>query len=189
MRRIVNGHQHSAPSVTYATWNPADKASGITLSGGDLIATASDVDIYAVRSTIGKSSGKHYFEFEVTATPSNSTSYGIKTAAEANTVLVGDTTGGYGYNDVGQKKHNGVDTGYGAAPANGTIIGVLLNMDDLEISFRHNNTSYGVAFTVTAGTYFAAMSSGYGANEVTANFGATPFVYSVPAGYNAGLYT
>jgi hypothetical protein len=187
MRRIVNGHKYG--SVTYATWNPADKAAGITLSGSDLIATASDADIYAVRSTIGKSSGKWYFEYTVTAAPANSTSYGIKTSGEANTVLVGDTTGGYGYNDVGQKKYNAIDTAYGAAPANGTVIGVLLNMDDLEISFRHNNTSYGVAFTVTAATYFAAMSSGYGANQVTANFGASAFVYSVPAGYNSGLYT
>jgi len=169
MRRIVNGHNHSTPSVTYATWNPSDKAAGITLSG--------------------KSSGKWYFELTVTAAPANSTSHGVKNSTEVNTVLVGDTTNGYGYNDIGDKKYNGVDTAYGAAPVNGTVIGVLLNMDDGEISFRHNNTSYGVAFTGLSGTFFAAMSSGYGANEVTANFGASAFVYSVPAGYNSGLYT
>jgi hypothetical protein len=189
MRRIVNGHQHSAPSVTYATWNSADKAAGITLSGSDLIATASDADVYAVRSTIGKSSGKWYFELTYTAALSNSTSLGVMNTTALLTALCGDDTNGYGYNDIGQKKYNGVDSAYGGTPANGSVVGVLLNMDDGEISFEWNDNAYGVAFTGLSGTFYIAFSSGYGANEVTANFGASPFVYSVPAGYNSGLYT
>lgn len=64
-------------------------------------------------------------------------------------------------------------------------------MDAGEISVRVNDIDYGVMFTGLTGNIFAMFS---GLNNVgtpnggTANFGATPFVYSVPVGYNAGLY-
>jgi len=188
MSKLIAKNASAPPPVTYATWNPADKASGITLSGSDLIATASDADVYAVRSTIGKSSGKWYIELTYTAAISNSTSLGVMNTTASLTALCGDDTNGYGYNDVGQKKYNGVDASYGGTPANGSVIGVLLNMDDGEISFEWNDNAYGVAFTGLSGTFYVAFSSGFGANQVTANFGATAFVYAVPSGYNSGLY-
>jgi hypothetical protein len=176
-------------STIYATWDPAAKASGITLSGGDLTALASDADVYSVISTIGKSSGKWYCEVTYnTLVAATATSIGVRLNSESLTSLVGSSTSGYGYNDVGEKKTNGVDTSYGGTPANGSVIGILLNMDDGEISFRWNNNDYGVAFTGLSGTFYVGFSSGYGANQVTANFGASAFVYSVPAGYNSGLY-
>ena len=178
----------AAPLYTYATWNPSDKNAAITLSNGNLTATATAASTQNCRSTIGVSTGKHYFEITISSSIANSTSHGVQTASEALTVLCGETVAGYGYNDVGQKKHNAVDAAYGGTPTNGSVIGVLLNMTDGEISFRLNNTDYGVAYTGLSGTFYAGFSSGFGANSVTANFGATPFVYSVPAGYRAGLY-
>lgn len=173
----------------YAIWNQGgDKNPAITLSNGNLTATATNASTQNVRSTIGKSTGQHYFEITITSAISNSTSYGVQTMAESLSALCGATAAGYGYNDIGDKKHSGVDAAYGTAPANGDVIGVLLDMTNGEISFRLNNTSFGVAYTGLSGTFYAGFSSGFGANSVTANFGATSFVYSVPSGYNAGLY-
>lgn len=57
------------------TWNPADET-GITLTGGNLIATASSFNFNGVRSTTKKSagSGKWYFEITTNAAFSDSRS-------------------------------------------------------------------------------------------------------------------
>lgn len=180
--------EDGTPSTIYATWDSANTNANITLTNGDLTATASAADVYAARSTIGKSSGKWYWEITVDATITNSASYGVKTSAEGTTVLVGDTANGYGYTDTGEKKTNGVDTAYGTAPANGVVIGVALNMDDGELTFYRNNVSQGLAFTGLSGTFYAGFSSGFGANAVTANFGASALTYTPPVGFNSGLY-
>ena len=175
------------PNAAAPTYAQMTTATGVTLSGSNLVVTFSDADIYRTVSDIGKSSGKWYFEIKVTATPANSYSVGIATPSET-TGQIGSTNFGYGYNDVGQKKHNDVDVSYGGTPVINDVIGVLLNMTDGEISFRLNNTDYGVAYTGLSGTFYAGCSSGYGANQFTFNFGASAFAYSVPSGYNSGLY-
>lgn len=172
----------------YAIWNQGDKNAAITLSNNSLTATATNASTQNVRSTIGKSTGKWYFEITITATVASSISHGVEKITELTTALCGATTAGHGYNDLGGKQYNNTSTAYGAVPVNGDVISVLLNLTDGEVSFRLNNTDYGVAFTGLSGTFYAGFSSGFGANSVTANFGATAFVYSVPSGYNSGLY-
>jgi hypothetical protein len=50
---IVQGLLASyAIAKTYATWNPSDKNANITLSSGNLTATASTVNHFACRATI-----------------------------------------------------------------------------------------------------------------------------------------
>jgi hypothetical protein len=44
------------------TWNSADKAVNLNLTGSDLIATVGSAGIGSVRGTQGRSSGKYYFE-------------------------------------------------------------------------------------------------------------------------------
>src|SRR5690606_11857756 len=52
--------------ATYATWNPLDKSSLITLSNGNLTATRSGSNgNRLVRATIANSSGKEYFEVTI----------------------------------------------------------------------------------------------------------------------------
>ena len=190
MIRTIGTLMASRPATlpTYATWNPLDKAAAITLSADLLTATADNTTTENCRSTIGKSTGKWYWEYTINAAVVNSTSHGVETSAELLSVLCGATTAGYGYNDVGQKKTNNVDSSYGTACVNGDILSVLLNMDAGEISMRRNNTDFGVMFTGLSGTFFAAFSSGFGANSIRANFGASAFTNTVPSGYNAGLY-
>jgi len=176
-------------NITYATWNSSDKDSNITLTNNNLTATSTNTSNQACRSTIGKSTGKWYIELIINGTIVNSVSHGIETTSESLSALCGATTAGYGYNDVGQKKYNNVDSSYGTALANGDILSILINLDYKQISWRRNNTNFGVAFDgLSSSIFYVAFSSGFGINSVTANFGASPFTYPVPFGYNPGLY-
>lgn len=191
----ANGYALSALSAleiavpatfVYSTWNPSDKSATITLSGGNLLATSDGSVVDSVRSTIGKSSGKWYWEIELTTFVVDSMAIGIRTSAESLATLCGDTTGGFGYNEFGEKRTNAVDTSYGIALAPGDIVGVAMDLDVGTLSFLVNNSSQGVAFTgIPAATYYACYSSGFSTNEITANFGATGFTYTPPSGYIA----
>lgn len=68
---------------------------------------------------------------------------------------------------------------------------MALDADARTIEVFRNGVSMGVMFTgITAGTLYAMTGGDTGstASQVTANFGATPFVYAPPTGFNAGLY-
>lgn len=179
----VAGSGGSVP-VTYATWNPADKGVNITLSGGNL--TLQNVVDGIARSTIGKTSGKWYWEITPSATGLDT---GVASSSASLTQYLGvDANGWSFYGDAGGSKvNNNVFTAYGAPTTGGDVIGVLLDMTAGTIAFRKNGADLGVAFSGLTGAIFAAAGSSGGPNQ-TANFGATAFAYPVPSGYNAGLY-
>ena len=174
-----------ALATTYATWNPSDKDAGITLSGGNLIATNNNNVYSAVRSTIGKSSGKWYWE--VVFTGINAALSGIANSTAALNTYIGADANGWSYFVSAQKYNNGTGTAYGATYATGDVIGVALDMDAGTLIFYKNNVSQGTAFTGLSGTMYAATSMNVTGESVTGNFGATTLVYSPPAGYCAGL--
>lgn len=187
--------------ITYATWNPADNA-GATLSNGNLTASA----IHGgVRSTIGKTSGKWYFEIHVdnAPTPDATTVQGI--GVLTGTAFLGNEIGNFGTDEwgynvyasnginlVAYKETNGIRTAYGTVFTTGNIIGVALDMDLGQVTFYLNGVSQGIAFTGLAGTVYA----GFGTQSqaaiptwtITANFGASAFTYTPPVGFNSGLY-
>lgn len=72
-----------APSFTYATWNPLDKAVGITLSNGDSRADGSG-GYHSVRSTASVS-GKRYFEMliNVTTIGGNASAHGVSDGTQS----------------------------------------------------------------------------------------------------------
>lgn len=171
----------SVVSFTYATWNPADKDASITLSGGDLTAVGAGTG--SVRSTIGKSTGKWYWELLVNSTGSQVA--GIIPGSEALNTLPGYTMNGWGYSNAGQILNNATLIVSAASYTSTNTIGVALDMDTLTIKWYLNNSLIDTE-TIASGTYYAI--TGWNAN-MTANFGATAFTYSAPVGYNAGLYT
>lgn len=181
------------PSTTYATWNPSDKGGGVVLSNGNLTASVSTTptDGGCVRSTIGKSSGKWYWEITANSTQYTTVAVMNGTDSVASGTFPGAGPGGYMYYGLsGTKYNNGGSTSYGASFAISDIIGVKLDMTAGTIEFLKNNVSQGVAFTGLSGTMYAATGNyTINVNLCTANFGATAFTYSVPSGYNAGLYT
>ena len=183
--------KNSPTPVTYATWNSGDKHANITLSLGDLRATNSsgDSSTYAgVRSNIGKSSGKWYWEYTLVTA--------VDTMVGANKSSDGLSwpTPGFGttrmyYNGTGNK-YDGASA-YGSTYTVGDIIGVKLDKDGDTLELLKNNTSQGnIDGALSAGTYYAhTVINGGSSSAVNANFGASAFTYSVPSGYNAGLYT
>lgn len=196
-------------AVTYATWNPADKGTQTTLSNGDLTATFGISSQDAVRSTISKSAGKWYWEYNVdvfTVAPGAGDStlgLGIATVLANMNVELGQTVFGWAYRskpdhvpDTVDKFHGAGSSVYGSAFGVGNTVGVALDMDAGLITFYLDGVSQGVAWADlldAASAIFAAIgcvdNDGVTVATITANFGASAFAYSVPSGYNAGLYS
>lgn len=183
---------NTAASTTYAKWNSADKGTDVTLSGGDLVASNANGNSGMVRSDIGKSSGKWYWEITITDVANSSWGLGVTNSSAPLNSYPGLDTNGWGYwmgVNPDEKLTNNSLSAYGSGnAATGNIVSVLLNMDAGEVSFRLQNTDVGVAFTGLTGTIYAAVGNNNALFTATANFGASPFTYTVPAGYNSGLY-
>lgn len=184
----------SSAAITYATWNPADKNSTITLSGGNLIATQdATAGFHSLRSTTGVTSGKWYWEI----TPNVTSGSGVvnqligvaNATAGLGTYLGADAAGWTYYGNSGVKINNSAQTAYAATYNLGDIISVALDMDAGTLTYYKNCGSLGVAFSGITGTIYAGLTVADSATQATANFGASAFSCSVPSGYNAGLYT
>lgn len=178
--------------VTYATWdNTFFPGAGVTYSNGDLTATI--VSGYWTRSTVGVSSGKWYWEVTIPdvfssagATSNNPTQYTWNTNK-------GVAWRG-GFSLTTWLDGVGIDTTLASFAA--TTMGCALDMDNLQFYFYRNGVlaSEAAINPVTglqAGVYYASVSRSGPSVPVgtfTANFGATPFAYTPPVGFNAGLY-
>lgn len=177
----------SGPTIQYTTWDPAKKSAGVTLSGGNLVATCNNAA--TVLSVVGKSSGKWYWEYRPGAV---FMSLGIQKNSGGYEQFLGANVNGWGYRGSSSSIMNDntfIQSGLASYTA-GDVISIALNLDTNQITWRKNDVVQGVAQTIAAGTWFAAVSgvvSG-GAQSVTANFGASAFTYTPPAGFNAGLY-
>lgn len=175
--------------MTYATWNPTDKAASVTLSGGNLVmATASGDPISGCRATTGKSSGKWFWEVTITAL-SNVDGYafvGVETSSADINSYPGVDSDGWGWYAQGQQRvHAAGFFLYGAPAVVGDVLGFALDMGAGELTCYLNGVSQGLAFSGIAGTIYPA--AGTTDSTLTANFGASAFAYSVPSGFTAGF--
>ena len=110
--------------------------------------------------------------------------------------VLGDTVGsGFGYfSTLGRIAKDGHFNVYETnlnENING-VLGIALDLDNGILSFIVNNQNWGVAVSEITGTIFPMISGSNPYGVVintsltnTANFGATPFAYTVPAGYLA----
>lgn len=177
------------PAAT-TTWNPSDKNANITLSGGNLTATdgANDGGYYAVRGTVGKSSGKWYWEVTVgsgVAASASQVQIGAAKATHSLATFIGAEAGGWSYSNTGGKSAEGsFNTGWGATFTSSDVIGVAMDMDSGKITVYKNGTSIGDIATGISGTVYPAVSLS-GGRAVTVNFGATSFAHTIPSGFAA----
>lgn len=177
------------PVLVPTTWNPSDKDASITLSGGNLTAACSLAGQGAVRSIAGVTQGKWYWELTV-QTANAREEVGVITSAGAINTFLGNNAAGYAYFSFdGNKYNNSAGAAYGAAYGNTNVISVLLDMDAKTLTFWKNGVSQGQAFSGLSGTMHAAFSGGSGSftEQVTANFGASAFAHTPPAGYQRGF--
>lgn len=160
------------------TWNPTEKGASTNLSNGNLTA----IPIYqtsSVKSTLSQNKGKWYCEIKIDAL--NINCIGIGKPNLPMTSGISASTDFYYYYADGRKGNSGVISAYGSAMAVNSIIGILVDFDIGTLTFYKDGISQGVAFNdiKKLGEFVIIASSGTlsGTGGVTANFGATPFVY------------
>lgn len=174
--------------VTYTTWNPSDKAAGVTLSGSNLVTTFTST-FSGVRSVASMSgTDKKQFEIKVNAIGAafgNSSALGIANISESLSAAFSyATVNGWGITlDAGNinSTHSGSYTGVGGGVAVNDIIDVLVDMGAGTISVYVNNVQLSGAalFTGITGTVYAYIGSWLDTSgSFTTNFGATPFTYT-----------
>lgn len=171
----------SVTTTGTTTWNPSDKSANITLSGGNLVAT--NTALGSVRGTVGKASGKWYWEVTV-STISVEATVGIGNSSATLTNNPGADVNGWGYISQGSKTTNNSASAYGAGYSSGDVIGVALDMDNGTLTFYKNNVSQGQAFSGITGTIYPMVGEHSG-DVFTANFGTTAFTYAIPTGFAA----
>jgi len=169
----------------YCTLNPLDSA--LTLANGNLQAWTGGASWSGCRSTFALSSGKWYWEFQISSGSESMigvTKQGANIASPNG--YVGNDANGWGYSsNNGQKYLAGASSAYGATWGAGDIIGIAFDADAGSITCYKNNVSQGVLVTgLTNGPYipsvsFATYTAGY------INFGQRPFAYAAPSGFKA----
>jgi hypothetical protein len=169
------------------TWNPSDKNVGVTLSGGNLIATRNATGApnnACVRATVAKSSGKWYWEITLTSLGTVGMTVGVMTSASAlNNFIGSDSTGWAWQVKAATKYHSGSGVAYGSTCTTGDIIGVALDLDGGTLSYYKNGTLVGTAFTGVSGALFPAQAVYAATDAVTANFSG-PFAFTPPGGFS-----
>ncbi|MFD1885990.1 cohesin domain-containing protein [Paenibacillus wenxiniae] len=138
------------------------------------------------RATAGKTSGKWYWEVKVNQEGAGD---GVKWIIGITNSDSSKYAAYFGFDGQKYDSKTGI-TKYGAAYSVNDIISVALDIDNHTIEWYKNGVSQGKT-TYTASNFptstFAALVSGSDSNTrtATANFGASPFKYSIPAGYKA----
>lgn len=176
------------------------RRAGMTLSGGDLVATRNLAPAIA-RSPDYRSEGRFYMEFTATLLNANGDSCGVAAfqATTANLVSNGSNSAivyrsGNIWSDSAQRGAIGVI-------ANGDRVDVAVDMDARLIWFRKNGGDWngvlgndpaagvgGIAFAYDVISPAVSLGGTGGANgsSWSANFGSTPFAGTAPEGFIPG---
>ncbi len=197
VRRYSETDEASAPTPPppppSVAWNPADKSAGVTLSNGNLTATVQGSE--QARATLGRSTGKWYFEVVAVANVAQS---GFGFSDLVATVDGGSTQateflwfgGGLGWIWLGTTWDFTVKT-----IALSEVGGLAIDLDAGKAWVRNFAGWSGDPVAGTGGNSIGYVAEpvypvcgavgGAVDNDITANFGATAFAYTVPSGFAA----
>jgi hypothetical protein len=165
----------------YCTLNPLDKGGGASSVNGNLDLSLSSAG--SIRSTIGMSSGKWFFEVTVGAT---SLTVGIAKSGTALSAYLGSQSNEWSYGQNASKITGGSGTSYGVTFTTGDVIGTAFDADNGTLTFYKNGSSQGTAFTgLTSGPYFFAVGDNSATSGHACNYGQRPFAYTAPSGFKA----
>ena len=192
------------PAFSGTIWNSADKGANINLSNGDLTVAQVGGAWQSIRGVAGKSTGKHYFELTVVdAVTARYTMCGVATSSPLMSSYYTSHADGHGYYALSGAAYTGNSaSAFGAAYDDGDVIGIAVDLDNDGIYFSKNGvwqassdpesgaSRTGVSnpkhYTDGTSTYYPALATYGGTNEIIANFGDTAFTYTVPDGYAEG---
>jgi hypothetical protein len=184
---------------------------GITFSGGNLVATCAagpSLSNQAVAwSMQGKSSGKYYVEMTCGGLSGNQDCVGLVPAYGIHGGFVGDDSlgnGSWGYYNTSKIVYQGsTQTAVNLSTyTTGDIIGIAIDLDNKKIWWNKNGGSwigtagtpnpatntggFDITMLVATGIAFVVAGLSGSGSKFTANFGATAFSGSVPAGFTSG---
>jgi hypothetical protein len=188
---------------TTTTFNPSNKSTHITLSGGNLIATSGSGsgNATAVTSIASHSTGQYYAEFTLTNSASGGGNDGV---GLCNSSFVPDG-GSFLGNNANSLAVYGDSSAFNCSGViiptytTGDIISMAVDLGAGLVWFRKNagdwNThptgdpATGVGGGVIGtppitGAIFAAVEGEANGDVWTANFGGSSYVHSVPSGYS-----
>jgi hypothetical protein len=175
----------------YATLNPLNKGSNVTLTNGNLDTSHAGSSVHSrVVGTTGISSGKYYFEATLTTLGGQWPAVGVAFAKTTDmATYVGAETGTFGYYGGGGVNGGGAGRTYSTYTTN-DVIGVAIDMDNNRLTFYKNGSNAVTSGTtyenLTAGEVYVPAVSGYGSSAAwVLNAGARPFAYTAPSGYKA----
>jgi hypothetical protein len=190
---------------SYSTWDPAQLGTGVTLSNGNLTATANSAAWSSTQTTVSHSSGKYYFEFNSVSggTSGNGIMFGVASTTPLNSYS-GSTTGSYGAQFLPNSWYNNGGANGNLYPAGGQTSswGVAMDLTSKFIWIRNNancsrwNTggdpvaeTGGISISSVGGAgtnVYVTFSGGAGGASATGNFGQGTFTCSPPTGYTGG---
>ena len=185
----------------FCTLNHLACGSNLTLSQGNLQFDSNANSYARCLGTMSVTSGKWYFEYQVN---NANLGVGVGWANVSQSDFNGDMTtylgvpGDYAFGTGGtggtagspQKKLGNSHSTYGTTPANGDIIGVLLDLDNTTLSMKLNNSTSSWGDLTTSlpagGTWVPLVGDGYQGGHVhgIVNFGQRAFKYP-QSGYKA----
>jgi hypothetical protein len=176
----------------YCTWNPLSNSGG-ALVNGNLQFNGTSSPFTRGNSTIAVSSGKWYFEANLT-TASSSTTVGIGQGFITDKYPGQDALSYAQTLEQGSKINNNVQPAYGVALTSGDIFMCAFDLDNNKIFFGRNGTWFdssnpvtgtSPAYTLTAGTYCPIARPYSTGGVIHSNFGQRPFAYTAPSGFKA----
>lgn len=185
----------SCSSATLATWSTTDKSSSVTVSNGDLTAMASSYQV-AVRATVGKSTGRWYWEVTADTTSSGYANVGVLTMTALLDYGIGNSSiaPGVGLSSSGSLSSSNGNSVTACAFSSGSVIGVALDLTSHMIYFSVNGlwqaggdpstSTGGIALGNSGETIHPAVSLGVG-DVLTVNFGQSAFTNAPPSGFEA----
>lgn len=192
-----------AGSPVFTTWDPANKGAQVTLSNGNLTISFTGTTNYnIVRALIGHSIGAYYWEIKSTSAQNFVGLSNSSAPLTSTTVFLGADVNGWGQGSGGGTWHSNVNSGLGTAYTTNDFLNLAFDATNGRLWVGKNGTwmnggttpstsaATGALFTGISGTIFPTWgSNGTGDVEsAIANFGATPFNNTVPAGFTAGWY-
>ncbi len=184
----------TAPAPVYASWNPSDKASAVTLTNANLTMSNTSLASWAcARSTVGKSSGTWYWEYQVDSMPAPGTGFFVGVAT-SNVGLTGygsptTPTSVYWLSDGNRLAVNGaLSNQSGATFGAGDVVGIRLTPGEQVQVYRNGVLS--ITQPIPAGTYYAQVcANSNNPGVITARFSPAALTYSAGiTGATFGLY-
>ena len=195
------------------TFDPTDTGSYVTLTGGNLIGTvttggAPSYSSTSTRSLASYSTGKFYNEFKYNSVGTctvncvNETIFGIGNSSAA--ILGFDSNNSVGlFSDSATVYINSASAGTAQILGVGGTLGMAVDLGAQLIWLTNDGSTWnagggctpanvgcGISFSAVAGPYYAyAEFNVFTGLQITADFGATPYAYTRPAGFSNWLGT